>query len=261
MAYTALPNSFRRDILARRRLIGCWSSLTSHITTEILGQAGFDWILLDCEHAPNDLTTLIPQLMALKDSRSAPVVRPPANDPVLIKRLLDIGFVNLLLPFIESAAAAQRAVAATRYPPLGIRGVSNAQRCNRYGAHAEYAQQIHEHLCVLLQIESRAGIDALDEILQVPGVDGIFIGPADLSAALGHFGDPGHREVQAAIADIHARSRAAGKAVGILTVVEADARRYIEQGFEFVAVGTDQALFRSATQGLRERFPSDGPMA
>ncbi|MCW5262149.1 2-dehydro-3-deoxyglucarate aldolase [Verminephrobacter eiseniae] len=261
MAYTTIPNSFRRDILACRRLIGCWSSLTSHITAEILGQADFDWILLDSEHAPNDLSTLLTQLMALKDSRSAPVVRPPANDPVLIKRLLDIGFVNLLLPLIESAEAAQSAVAATRYPPLGIRGVSNAQRCNRYGAQTEYASQIHDNVCVLLQIETRAGIEALERILQVPGVDGIFIGPADLSAALGHFGDPNHRQVQAAIADIHARSRAAGKAVGILTTVEADARRYIEQGFQFVAVGTDQALFRAATQGLRDRFPSGDPGA
>lgn len=254
MAYTTIPNGFRSDILASRRLIGCWAALTSHITTEILGQAGFDWLLLDCEHAPNDLGSLITQLMALKDSRSAPVVRPPANDPVVIKRLLDIGFVNLLLPMIESAAAARQAVAATRYPPLGMRGVSNAQRGNRYGALAAYAEQIDEHVCVLLQIESRAGIAALDEILQVPGVDGIFIGPADLSAALGHFGQFNHPQVQAAIADIHARTRAAGKAAGILTTVEADAQRYLAQGFQFVAVGTDQALFRAATQGLRERF-------
>src|SRR6218665_948237 len=150
---------------------------------------------------------------------------------------------------------------APRYPPRGSRGGSNARRCNRYGAQTEYASQIHDNVCVLLQIETRAGIEALERILQVPGVDGIFIGPADLSAALGHFGDPNHRQVQAAIADIHARSRAAGKAVGILTTVEADARRYIEQGFQFVAVGTDQALFRAATQGLRDRFPSGDPGA
>lgn len=257
MAYTNLPNSFRRDILASRRLIGCWSSLANHVTTEILGVAGFDWILLDSEHAPNELHTLMPQLMALKDSRSAPVVRPPSNDPVAIKRLLDLGFVNLLVPFIESADDARLAVSATRYPPLGIRGVSNAQRCNRYGAQTEYAATINDHVCVLLQIENQAGMDALDDILQVPGVDGIFIGPADLSAALGHFGQPNHPQVQAAIASIHGRARAAGKAVGILTTVEADARRYIEQGFQFVAVGTDQALLRAATQGLRDRFPSE----
>lgn len=256
MTYTPVPNAFRRDILASRRLIGCWSSLTSHVTAEILGLAAFDWILLDCEHAPNDLHTLMLQLMALKDSASAPVARPPSNDPVAIKRLLDLGFANLLIPMIESAEQARQAVAATRYPPQGIRGVSAMQRCNRYGTLPEYAASINEHVCVLLQIESRAGIGALDGILRVAGVDGIFVGPADLSAALGHFGQPNHPEVQAAIADIHARSRAAGKAVGILTAVEADARRYIEQGFQFVAVGTDQALFRAATQGLRDRFPS-----
>lgn len=256
MPYVSLPNGFRQDILQARRLIGCWSSLAHPITTEILGVAGFDWLLLDCEHAPNELQTLLPQLLALKDSESAPVVRPPSNDPVFMKRLLDLGFVNFLVPMIESADQAQLAVAATRYPPEGIRGVSAMQRCNRYGAQVDYARSINAHVCVLLQIESRAGIEALDAILQVPGVDGIFVGPADLSAALGHFGQPNHPEVQAAITDIHARSRAAGKAVGILTTVEADAQRYIDQGFQFVAVGTDQALFRAATQGLRDRFPS-----
>lgn len=255
--YTPIPNTFRRDILASRKLIGCWSSLTSPITMEILGIAGFDWLLLDTEHAPNDLQSLMLQLMALKDSASAPVVRPPSNDAVFIKRLLDLGFVNLLVPMIESAEEARRAVAATRYPPQGIRGVSGVQRGNRYGSQPDYAARIDDNVCVLLQIESRAGVAALDEILAVPGVDGLFIGPSDLSAACGHFGAPNHPEVQAVIADVLARTRAAGKAAGILTTVEADAQRYVAQGFQFVAVGSDQTLFRAVTQGLRDRFPSD----
>src|ERR1700759_3787833 len=134
MTYNAFPNTFRRDILAGKRLIGCWSSLANPITTEILGLAGFDWLLLDAEHAPNDVLTLIPQLMSLKDSASAPVVRPPANDSVFIKRLLDSGFSNFLVPFIESADDAARAVAATRYPPQGIRGVSVSHRGNRFAS-------------------------------------------------------------------------------------------------------------------------------
>ena len=136
--YTAFPNTFRRSVLAGERLIGCWCSLANPITTEILGLAGFDWLLLDAEHSPNDVLTLIPQLMALKDSPSAPVVRPPVNDAIILKRLLDAGFYNFLIPFVESAEAAQRAVAATRYPPAGIRGVSVAQRSNRYGTVPDY---------------------------------------------------------------------------------------------------------------------------
>ena len=131
--YSAIPNRFRQDLLAQKHLIGCWCSLANPVTTEVLGLAGFDWLLLDAEHAPNDVLSLIPQLMALKDSSSAPVVRPPWNDTVVIKRLLDAGFYNFLIPFVESAEEAQRAVAATRYPPAGVRGVSVSQRHNRYG--------------------------------------------------------------------------------------------------------------------------------
>jgi 2-dehydro-3-deoxyglucarate aldolase len=147
MPYTAFPNTFRRKVLAGERLIGCWCSLANPISTEILGIAGFDWLLFDAEHSPNDVLTLIPQLMALKDSPSAPVVRPPANDAVILKRLLDAGFYNFLIPFVESAQEAQRAVAATRYPPAGIRGVSVAQRSNRYGTVPDYLDASRRPLC------------------------------------------------------------------------------------------------------------------
>ena len=131
--YDAFPNRFRQDLVAGKPLIGCWCSLGSPITTEVMGVAGFDWLLLDGEHAPNDVLSFIPQLMALKDSASAPVVRPQWNDMVMIKRLLDAGFYNFLIPFVESADDARRAVAATRYPPQGVRGVSVSHRSNRYG--------------------------------------------------------------------------------------------------------------------------------
>jgi 2-dehydro-3-deoxyglucarate aldolase len=254
MTYAAFPNAFRRDVMAGQRLIGCWSSLANPITTEILGLAGFDWLLLDAEHSPNDVLTLIPQLMALKDSPSAPVVRPPVNDAVIIKRLLDAGFYNFLVPFIESAEEARRAVAATRYPPAGIRGVSVSQRGNRYGTVPDYFTTVNEQICVLIQIESRLGMEKIDEICEVDGVDGIFIGSSDLAASLGHLGNPNHAEVQEAIGEIFARAGRHGRSVGILAPVEADARRYLEQGACFVAVGSDQGLLRAATQALRDRF-------
>ena len=252
--YCPFPNQFRRDILAHRRLIGCWSSLANPITTEVLGLAGFDWILLDGEHAPNDLGTFIPQLMALKDSPSAPVVRPTWNDTVMIKRLLDGGFHNFLIPFVESEDEAKRAVAATRYPPAGVRGVSVSQRNNRYGTVPDYLATVNDNICVLVQIESRNGVDALDAIAAVDGIDGIFVGPSDLAAALGRLGNANHPQVQDAIRHIFARAAAAKKPTGILAPVEADARRYLEWGATFVAVGSDLGVFRGATQALRDKF-------
>jgi 2-dehydro-3-deoxyglucarate aldolase len=252
--YQPFPNRFRADLRAGKRLIGCWCSLASPITTEILGVAGFDWILLDGEHSPNDVITFIPQLMALKDSVSAPVVRPSWNNPVELKRLLDGGFYNFLIPFIESADEAKRAVAATRYPPQGTRGVSVAQRGNRYGTVPGYFEGVNEQICVMVQIESAKGVAAAAEIAATDGIDGLFIGPSDLAAAHGHLGNANHPEVQAAMAAIFAAAKAAGKPVGILAGAEADARRYLAQGASFVAVGSDLGVFRSATQALRDRF-------
>jgi 2-dehydro-3-deoxyglucarate aldolase len=252
--YTAFPNQFRRDLIAGKKLIGCWCSLASPITTEILGLAGFDWLLLDGEHSPNDVLSFIPQLMALKDSVSAPVVRPQWNDTVEIKRLLDAGFYNFLIPFVQSAEEAQRAVAATRYPPEGVRGVSIAQRSNRYNTVKDYLKIINDNITVMVQIENRAGVEAIDSICAVSGVDGLFIGPSDLAAAYGHLGNPSHPEIQGAMRTVFDRARAQGKPVGILAPAEADARRYIEMGATFVAVGSDLGVFRGATQALRDKF-------
>lgn len=254
--YQSFPNSFKRNLLAGKKLIGCWSSLSNAITTEVLGVAGFDWILLDGEHSPNDMATFIPQLMALKDSASAPVVRPSTNSVVEIKRLMDAGFYNFLVPFVESAEEAQRAVSATRYPPQGIRGVSVSQRSNRYGTVPDYFKAINEHVCVMVQIESRAGVAAVRDIASLDGVDCIFVGPSDLAAAYGHLGNAGHPEVQAAMASVFADTKACGKPIGILAPVEADARRYMEMGATFVGVGSDLGVFRSATQALHDRYRS-----
>jgi len=260
--YTAFPNSFRQRLLAGDRLIGCWLSLSSAITTEVVGVAGFDWLLLDAEHAPNDVASLVPQLMALKDSASAPVVRPPANDTVAIKRLLDIGFHNFLIPFVDSAAQARDAVSATRYPPLGVRGVSVSQRSNRYGTVPDYFKVINDNISVAVQIESRAGVAAAADIAAVDGVDALFIGPSDLAAGYGHLGHPGHPEVQVAIAQVHAAAQAAGKATGILAPAEADARRYLAMGMRLVAVGSDLGVLRMSTQSLCDKFALDqrGPI-
>lgn len=252
--YSAFPNQFRRDLIEGKRLIGCWCSLASPITTEILGLAGFDWLLLDGEHSPNDVLSFIPQLMALKDSPSAPVVRPQWNDVVVIKRLLDAGFYNFLIPFVESAEDAVRAVAATRYPPEGVRGVSVAQRNNRYGTVADYLKVINDNIAVVVQIESRKAMNAIDAICAVKGVDGIFVGPSDLAAGLGHLGNAAHPEVQDAIAHIFARAKAAGKPSGILAPVEAEARHYLAMGASFVAVGSDLGAFRGATQALCDKY-------
>jgi 2-dehydro-3-deoxyglucarate aldolase len=249
-----IPNRFRQAVLARERLIGCWASLSSPISSEVLGYSGFDWLLIDSEHAPNDLSTIMLQLMALKDSSSAAVVRPQWAEPVLLKRLLDLGVYNFLMPFVESAEQASLAVAATRYPPRGIRGIAVAQRSNRYGHVPDYFERINDNITVLVQIESRLAVDAVEEIAKVDGVDGLFIGPSDLSASLGHFGKPNHPEVQAAMAHVLGVAKAQGKAVGILSGVDADCRRYIDMGMTVVAVGMDVVLLRNASRELCDRF-------
>ena len=252
--YQPFPNSFKRDLLAGKKLIGCWSSLSNAITTEVLGVAGFDWILLDGEHSPNDMSTYIPQLMALKDSPSAPVVRPASNNPVEMKRMLDAGFYNFLVPFVESVEEANMAVAATRYPPQGMRGVSVSQRSNRYGTVADYFKGANEQMCVMVQIESVAGVAAARAIAELDGVDCLFVGPSDLAAGLGHLGNANHPDVQSVIAAVFADAKAAGKPSGILAPVEADARKYMAMGATFVAVGSDLGVFRSATQALHDRY-------
>ena len=252
--YTGIPNKFRADLRAGKLLIGCWSSLASPVTAEILGLAGFDWLLMDGEHAPNEATTFVTQLMALKDSISAPVVRPPWNDPVMLKRLLDIGFYNFLIPLVGTAEEAQRAVGATRYPPQGFRGISVAQRSNKYGTVKDYFKEVNDNICMLVQIESKEGIDNIDAICEVEGVDGIFIGPSDFSAAVGYLGQPNHPDVQSGMKHVMDRAKAHKKPIGILAPVEADARRYIEMGATFVAVGSDLGVLRMQTQALRDKF-------
>jgi 2-dehydro-3-deoxyglucarate aldolase len=252
--YSAFPNTFKRDLRAGRTLFGCWVSLANPITAEILGLAGFDWLLLDGEHSPNDITSFVLQLMALKDSRSAPVVRPQWNDAVLIKRLLDAGFYNFLIPCVENAEEARAAVAATRYPPRGIRGVSVSMRGNRFGTVKDYQQVSDDNIAVAVQIESPRAVENIDAICKTDGIDAVFIGPSDLAASYGHLGHPERPEVQAAVRTIVERAKVHGTPVGTLAPVEADARRYMEMGITMVGVGSDQGVFRTGTQALHDRY-------
>lgn len=249
-----VPNQFRQKLLKGEKLIGCWSALGNPITAEVLGLAGFDWILFDGEHAPNDVLSFIPQLMAVKDSSSMPIVRVPKNEPVIIKRVLDIGFYNILVPFVETEQDALNAVAATRYPPEGIRGVSVSHRNNGYGTIPDYFKVINDNIGIIAQIESQLGVDNIEKIAAVNGIDCLFVGPGDLSAALGYLGQPNHPEVQKVIQYIFSVAKKHGKPCGILAPVEADARRYLEWGATFVAVGSDLGVFCAATKALSDKF-------
>lgn len=247
-------NGFKRALARAERQIGLWSTLCNPTTAEIIGHAGFDWVLLDTEHSPNELPGLVAQLQAMQAGTAAPVVRPAWNDPVLIKRVLDIGAQSLLIPFVQNGEEAARAVAATRYPPDGIRGVSTGSRAAGYGRIREYVTTAGAEICVLVQIETRAAVEAIDEIVGTPGVDGVFVGPNDLAASLGFLGNPQNEEVQRTIGRVLEACQRAGKPAGYLTGNEVEARKWLDAGFTFVAVGTDNGLLARAADELRSRF-------
>jgi len=247
-------NQLKRNLRAGQVQCGCWVSLASHASAEICASAGFDWILIDMEHAPNELPQVHHQLHAAAAYPTSVLVRAPWNDTVLIKRLLDIGVQSLLLPYVQNAEEAQRAVAAVRYPPHGVRGVSANSRSNRFGRVKDYFVHANDEVCLLLQIETRAAIGEIEKMAAIDGVDGLFIGPQDLAADLGHLGNPGHPEVQAAIADAISRIKATGKVPGLLNFNEADAKKWIEHGARFVAVTSDQFLLARETAAVAARF-------
>src|SRR5882762_11334146 len=204
-------NAFKRALQEGRRQLGIWSTFCSPIVAEILGKSGFDWILFDSEHSPVEIAGLLPLLQAASGGPAASVVRPAWNDPVLIKRILDIGAQSVLLPFVQTAEEARRAVAAVRYPPRGMRGVSASSRASNFGRIKDYLQKADEEICLLVQIESKLALEQLEAISTTEGVDGVFIGPADLSASLGHLGDPQHPETQNALQDAGRRLARLGR--------------------------------------------------
>jgi 2-dehydro-3-deoxyglucarate aldolase len=248
------PNKFKAALAAHQVQIGCWCALASPISTEVLGLAGFDWLVLDGEHAPNDVSTLIPQLMALKGSSSAQVVRVPTNEPVIIKRMLDIGFYNFLMPFVETAEQAAQAVASTRYPPEGIRGspFPTAPICLAPCRTTSRSRTRTSPFWCRLRA-SRAWITSM-RLPRPRALTVCLSARATWPPRLGHLGNAAHPEVQRAIQHIFASAKKHGKPSGILAPVEADARRYLEWGATFVAVGSDLGVFRSATQKLADAF-------
>ncbi|OHW39942.1 4-hydroxy-2-oxoheptanedioate aldolase [Pseudomonas sp. 06C 126] len=248
-------NRFKQRLNSGEAQIGLWLGLADAYCAELAANAGFDWLLIDGEHAPNDLRGMLGQLQAVAPYASEAVIRPVIGDTALIKQVLDIGAQTLLVPMVESAAQARELVRAMRYPPQGIRGVGSAlARASRWNRIDGYLDQADAQMCLLVQIESLQGLANLDAIAAVEGVDGVFIGPADLSASMGHRGNPGHPDVQAAIEDAIARIRQAGKAAGILSADEKLARRYIELGAGFVAVGVDTTVLMRGLQGLVGKF-------
>jgi 4-hydroxy-2-oxoheptanedioate aldolase len=253
-------NRFKQGLREGRPQIGLWLGLANAYCAEICAGAGFDWLLLDGEHAPNDLRSLLEQLQAIAAYPSQPIVRLPIGDTVLIKQTLDLGVQTLLAPMVESAEQAATIVRATRYPQAGVRGVGSAlARASRWNRIPDYLRRADAEMCVLAQVETFTGLEQLDAIARVEGVDGVFIGPADLAGALGHLGNPAHPDVQRAIEDAIARIRAAGKAAGILMADETLARRYLSLGCTFVGVGVDTTLLTRATQTLADKFKGAAP--
>ncbi|MBL0421344.1 2-dehydro-3-deoxyglucarate aldolase [Ramlibacter sp. AW1] len=258
-----LVNPFKAALAAKRPQIGLWLGLANAYTAEICAGAGFDWLLVDGEHSPNDLQTLLGQAQAIA---GYPTTHAVARVPVghghagqaLIKQYLDIGYQTLLVPMVETPEQAAAIVRCARYPGDGLRGMAGA-RASRWGRMPRYAQEANAQVCMLLQIESQAGLDHLDAIAALDGVDGVFIGPTDLAASLGHGGNAGHPAVQEAVEDAIGRIGRSGKAAGILTADEALARRYLSLGATFVAVGLDTNLLARSTSALAARFKSDVP--
>lgn len=248
-------NRLKHRLAAKETVFGCWLGMADAYAAEMAATCGFDWLLIDGEHAPNDLRTTMAQLAVLEPSPSLPVVRLRDDDPARIKQVLDAGAQSLLIPMIETAEQARRAVAATRYPPEGIRGVgSSLARASRFSAIPDYLKTANDQICLILQVESRAGLAALDDILAIPGIDCVFIGPADLAADMGHLGNASHPEVRVAVLAALARIAASGKAAGMLSTEEAFIADCVKAGARFVGVGIDVLAYVGAMRTIARKY-------
>jgi 4-hydroxy-2-oxoheptanedioate aldolase len=240
-------NHFKAALKANKPQIGLWASIPSNYSAEVVAGAGFDWILLDTEHTPSDIETVVTQLQALSAYPTTAIVRVPWNDMVTIKRYLDTGVQSLLVPQVNTAEEAKNAVAFTRFPPGGLRGVAGSTRATRFGRIKNYFQHAHEETCLLLQVESKEALGNIEAIAAIDGVDGLFIGPADLHASLGYPGERAHK-------DVISRIVKSGKAAGILTDSEENARRWLKLGATFVAVGADLGILARGAEALAAKF-------
>ena len=251
----APQNTFKSALARGDMLYGCWAGFADAYGTEILSTAGFDWLVIDGEHAPNDLRTIMHQLQVLEGRHSHPVVRLPMGEAWLIKQVLDAGAQTLLIPMVESAEQARVLVQAMRYPPQGIRGSGAAlARASHFSAIPDYTLTANDQMCLLVQVETRAGIDALDDILAVEGVDGVFIGPSDLAADMGYLGKKDTGPVQDVIREALARIAASDKAAGILAVDHETALTYRDWGAQFLAVGIDVVMLAQAARTTMARW-------
>jgi 4-hydroxy-2-oxoheptanedioate aldolase len=249
-------NVFKRNLAAGTRQFGLWLALDSPIATEILAGSGYDWLLLDLEHTCTDLSNVAHHLRAARGGSAELVVRVPWNDPIVFKRLLDAGVRSFMVPMVQSADEARRAVAATRYPPHGIRGAAGNTRASNYSRIPSYFEHAHEQHCIVGQLESLKAIDAIAEIGAVDGMDALFIGPNDLAASMGLIGKTTLPQVTEKIGLALERIRATGKAPGILNFVPAEARSWFERGFSFIAVGGDAAIIARRSEALLQEIKS-----
>ncbi len=249
-------NHFKRAIAGGNRPLGAWLSSGAPSTAEALGYAGFDFLVVDMEHTPIDVVQMVDLLRTIAGTPAQAIVRPPWSDMVMVKRAMDAGAVSLLLPFVQNADEARRAVAYTRYPPEGVRGVAGSHRGSRYGNVDNYLKRANSEVCVIVQIETVSALDRLEEIAAVPGVDSIFIGPADLSASMGFLGDMGNPKVREKLADAAARCRRLGKPCGIIGANPETVGKYLEYGYSWAAIGSDISLMVGRAQEYLGRVRS-----
>ena len=262
-------NAFKLALQHKQHQIGLWLALAESYSAEIVAGTGYDWLLIDGEHAPNDVRSVLAQLQAVASAASAldgpgshPVVRVPVGEVTLIKQTLDLGAQTILVPMVDTAAQAEQMVQAMRYPPQGIRGMGSAlARASRWEQYPDYVHEANAQVCLLVQAETARAMGNLAAIAATPGVEGVFIGPADLSASMGFSGNPGHPQVQAAIEDGIRTILAAGKAPGILATTEVQARKWLAAGALFVAVGVDTVLLKTAATALRQQFKPELDLA
>ena len=248
-------NSFKAALRDRRHTLGMWNTIGGNTVPELLGGAGFDWVLIDCEHAPVETVEVLPALQAIAaNPEVAALVRPASNDATLFKRLLDMGAQTLLVPYVQSAAEAEAAVAAMRYGPTGIRGMAGMTRATRYGKVDDYFTSAEQELCLICQIETVAGLEALEDIATTDGVDGVFFGPADLSASMGLPGQMSHLDVVGAIEDGLSRLAALGVPGGVMALDPVEAKTFISKGSLFTAVGVDLVLLADSVARLHSEF-------
>ena len=248
------PNLFKKALQEGRPQLGLWSTLANNIVADVLSDAGYDWITIDMEHAPNEIPTVLSQLQAMNGGTAAPIVRLPWNDPVIVKQVLDIGAYTLVFPMVQNFEDAKRAVAATRYPPRGIRGVALGQRASRYGRVSDYAEYVEREICIIAQIETADAMGRLEEIATVDGIDAVFFGPADLSADMGHFGKPANSETMTLMMDGLETCKRIGIPVGILSNPEDVTIKCLKAGFAFIAIGSDTGLLARQSEALLDRI-------